>query len=561
VLHAPAVAKGNGQDRALQRLEVRRRLARLSPRDKLDALIDAPNSGELVRSMRAEDLYHAILDVGLSDTTDIVQLASPSQFRAFVDLAAWKRDRMDPHQLLTWLRAARGEDPEEFLAKLSRLDLELLELMLRSFTVIHDLEEDPDVNPEGVTMESPEGKYLIEFTVDGVELASLRQLLHDLYGRDAFGTVRLLEATRWEVPIELEEAAYRFRSARLEDLGFPPFDEALGLFSWVDPNTVQWERPKAATAPQAALRLAGGRADFVQAAMDELTDSEQEGFQIELRNVANKALVAETADPGDLDALRRVGELVRDYLNLGLEHLCDQDVSLAAEVVRQVPTAQVFKVGFSLTLRLKFRADRLARQPLSRLGEVWMLLPEVAAAVVALRRKRPMRALPVEGADPVPFRSRRELAEADLMLTTAEAQVALFRGLLGGTEASARQVLDRFAQPLELLDTRRLLAGAVGHAVLHKTVRLQPIPSLQVPRLLEQLFEGTAQAPRLSVAAQGVPALLGAGVDPSHRPGAEAAVAAVLDRLLGELAAAWLQEGSVDPSVGEVLPICPGEGR
>ena len=60
-------------------------------------------------SLPAELLYTTIQDVGLADSTELVQLASPAQFRTFVDLAGWKRDRIEPHAVLTWLRAARGD--------------------------------------------------------------------------------------------------------------------------------------------------------------------------------------------------------------------------------------------------------------------------------------------------------------------------------------------------------------------------------------------------------------------------------------------------------------------
>ncbi|MGA9524145.1 MAG: DUF6178 family protein [Myxococcaceae bacterium] len=543
----------DGQDKSLQRLEVHRRLARLSPKEKLDALIDASNSKVLVRSMPAEELYYAILDVGLVDTTDIVQLASPTQFRTFVDLAAWTRDGMDPHQVLTWLRAARGDEPEDFLAKMNKLDLELVELMLRSFTVLHDLEEDPDVNPPGVTMESPEGKYLIEFTVDGVELAALRQILNDLFGQNAFEAGRLLEAIRWEVPTEMEEIAYRFRSARLEDLGFPPFEEALALFSWVDPDKVQGPVPAPALS---GLAPAEGRVDYVGAVMRTLTELELENLDAEIRAVSNRALVAEAAEPGDLDAVRRVAEMVRDYINLGLEHLTRGDPSLAAEVVRDIPTKRVFQVGFSLTLRLKFRADRLAKEPLARIGEVWMTLSSEADALTALRRKRPLRALKIQGAEPVPFRSRRELEDAGRTLERAAAQVSLFRALLGNDVASAQQRLAAFGAPIELLGPDKVLAAAVAHAVLDGEARVEPLPDTRLPELLERLFEGTAQEPRFrGPAVDRARDALGQLVDPLNRPLAIAAVDSVLEHLRDELAATWLQEGTVAPSVGEVLPI------
>nr|WP_153864842.1 MULTISPECIES: DUF6178 family protein [Myxococcaceae] len=532
---------------------LRRQLAQLSPKARLDALISAPDARRLVRSMPAEDLYFAIADVGLADSPELVQLASPAQFRTFVDLGGWERDRIDPHALLTWLRAARGDEPEEFLRKVHGVDAELLEYLLREFTVVHDLEENPDVNPEGVTMETPEGRYLLEFKeVEGAELAGLRHLLNDLIAENPFEAVRLFEAARWEVPSELEEIAYRFRAGRLQDLGFPPLEEAVRLFSYVDPGA----RPAPAASPGQALAAAGGHVDYLEAAFRELDAVERDNLEDELRGVANAALVAEAADPGDLDALRRVGEMVRDYLSLGLEHLTGAAPARAAELVREVPLPRLFQVGFSLTLALKYRADRLVKAPLARMDDTLLLMPEEAAGVEALRRKRPRRALRVQGAEAVPFRNLRELALSEALLGRAEAQGAIFRALLGGSEPSARERLARFGVDLKALEVERLFTAAVAMAVLEGRVDPRPLPEGRGSELGERLFEGEPAAPRLRAsAAERALAALEPAVEEGARPELRRLVNATLERLRTELGAPFLQERRIHPTLAVILPM------
>lgn len=547
--------RANGKDKALARQEQVRRLAQLPAKQKLDALIDAPNSRELVRAMPAEELYYAIEEVGLADATDIVHLASPSQFRTFVDLGGWKRDRIDPHSVLTWLRAARTDEPEDFQAKWDAVDTEVAEYMLRSFITLHSLEENPDANPPGVTMETPEGKYLIEFHAEGIELSTLRAMMLDLMSRGPFEFVRLLEATRWEVPSELEETAHRFRSARLEDLGFPPLEQAASLFAYLDPDKVHWNRPSP-TSGTTQLAPSAGRIAYLDTALRALEPLERENLEQELRALANSALVAEVQDPGDLEAVRRVGEMVRDYLSLGIEHLTGGEPTLAAEVVRDLEARRIFQVGFSLTLKLKFRVDRLAKEPLAMIGETWLVLPEQANVLAALRRRRPLRALKVEGAEPVPFRSRRELDESAREIDAAQAQLALFRALLGGNEVSAKQTLEKFAHPLEILGTERLLAAAIAHAVLDGAVRAEPLPSERLAEFGERLFEGTPDDPKLKAdAAERPRTTLTALVPEAAREGALSAVNSGLERLLLELGPAALSGGLLEPSVGEILPI------
>lgn len=532
------MAEGNVQDKALQRAQFRKALSRLSPKQRVDALLSEKNTRAAVASVPADELYRTVLEVGLADTTELVQLAAPSQFKTFVDLGAWKKDELDVHELLLWLRAAHGDDEEDFLKKVDAVDLEVLELLLRRTVNVYDLEETPDVNPSGVTMESPEGKYLLEFKVDGPDLAGLKALLHSLIARDPFAFGRMLEAVRWEVESELEEEAYRFRAARLQDLGYPELYDALSLFSFVDPH-------KAHADAGAALTTLS-HVDYLNAALERLTEHERDTAEEELRFVINQALVAEGADPGDLAALRRVAEMAHDYLSLGIEHLANSKPDKAVEVLRDVELKRIFQIGFSLTLQLKFRVDRMAKAELTRIGDVWLLLPEEANAVKALARKRPLKAVKVPGAEPMPFRNRRELHESWLLLDRAEAQLFVFRKLLGGTKESAAAILARFDAPLQTLGTERLFAASVALAALGEDVSPRPFPVERFGELLKRVISERDQA--RAAAVTGLRSL-----------GDEAVVSAMVDRTLDafheEWGAAFRATGSFNPHLVLALPL------
>lgn len=416
---------------------------------------------------------------------------------------------------------------------------------------MHDLEENPDVNPEGVTMETPEGRYLVEFKVEGAELSGLRSLLNDLIAENPFEAVRLLEAVRWEVLSELEETGYQFRTARLQDLGFPTLESAMSLFSRVDVPP-----SPAPGAQQAALATERGRVDWLEAAFQGLTEVESDNLVGEMRDVSNAALVAELADPGDLEALRSVGEMVRDYLSLGFEHLTGGDPARANDVVHEYPLKRIFQVGFTLTLKLKYRADRLMKAPLAVLDEAPLVFAEEAAALAALRLKRPRRALRVEGAEPVSFRSLREVAASEAILARAEAQVEVLRAVLGGTEASAREAVARFGLGLNVLGVERLFAATLAMAVLDGRVDPRPVPSGRVVELCERLFEGDARAARLrTTAAERAYAALHPLVKPEAHAELRRMVAVTLSRMLEEIAVPYFQEGRVDPALSVVLPM------
>ena len=525
-----------------QSSELARRWPSLPAKKRLDALLDQADARQAVRATPVGPLYYTLREVGLADATDIVQLASPEQFRGFIDLGGWKGDRVVPHEVLTWLRAARGDDPTEFLSKLHGMDLEVLELLVRHYVEVHDLEENPDAHPADLTVETPEGKYLLEIHAEGVEAPALRQILQDLIGENPFESVRLIEAIRWEIPSELEETAYQFRSGRLNDLGFPSIEDAATLFSRVEVG----QPPPAAPGLVAERRTV----DFVSSALEGLSDLERGNAEEEVIGLANAVLVAEVADPGDLAAVRRAQEMARDYLNLAFEHATGGDAARATAVLRDTPLRRLFQVGFTLTLRLKFRADRLAKDASTRAGGLPLFLDEEWAALSALRRKRPLRALKTPGAEPVPFRSGWELAEADALLSRAEAQAPLLRGILGGSDEAIAEGARRCADPTLPTTAERLFTAAAAWALIDAP-RVAPIPSARLAEVAARITEGSVESPRLK----------GAAVDAATKAlGSPAAplrpmVERVLARLVAEMGGSYLRDGTVPAPLVQELPL------
>lgn len=548
-----ADTKGKKQSRAeteearLALSRTQRALSSLPAKKRMDAIIDSPESAKLVRAMPVQELYSTIVEVGLADSSELVQMATPAQFQGFIDLSAWQKHRMEPRAILTWLRAARGDDETGFLEKLRKMDLELLELVLRHYVRVHDLEENPDVQTLGVPLETPEGRYLIEMLADGIELAALRQLITDLIAENPFEAVRLFEAIRWELPSELEHVAHQFRAARLEDLGFPPADAAHSIFSYLKPPQVQ-------VSPDAAARGLSlrQRVDYFQAAMAALNENEREHVGEELRSLANSALIAESAEPGDLDAVRRIAEMVSDTLSLGLEHLTGGVPELAAETVRDQELRRIFQVGFSLTLQLKFRADRLARRPGARRQGRWFLLAEQAAALEALRAVRPRRALRVEGAEPVPFRSRAELLDSEAILARAEAQQEILAALLGEEPEKALAALEL---PEEQLEAEVIFTAVVAHALLEGSPKIAAVPRERVRELGALWVEASGDEVRVRAEARArVNEVLAAVVPAGAQEELGRVVDTTLQRVAQELGRSLLEV--TDPrTVSAVFPL------
>ncbi len=533
-----------------RRAELVRRLTDLAPKHRLDAMLEEVDGKALVRSIAAEDVYSTIIDVGLADSTEIVQLATPEQFRTFIDLAAWQKDRIDPLEVLHWLRAARGGDDHEFIRKLQGLDLEILEFLYRKLTIVHDLQENPDVDTQGVTMETPDGVFLLEFKIDGVDEAALRRLTQDIMANNPFELSRFLEAIRWEMPTELEEAAFQFRQARLQDLGFPPLEEAVKVFAWVDPDKVTPARPSGAPV---VLPATVGNVDYVSAMFKSLDATERQNLEGETRYLVNCVLMAEGAEPGDPAAIRRFSEAARDSLNLGLEQWTGGDVELASDVVRDHSLREIFQVGFSLTLKLKRQVERMAREPSAKFGETWLAMDEETAMLAALLRRRPLKALKVPGAEPVTFRSKRELAETEASFARVRAQRSVLAGLLGAAPAAT---VAHFGVSLSELTPQRLFAAVVMTAELDQVVQVAPFSAMRLQELTTRIFEEVGPSVKLRASAgQRAAAVIGAKLPDASPAELRVMVDRVMNALLNDVGAAWAKEGRVDPKRVIALPI------
>ena len=471
---------------------------------RLDVILDERDPAALVRALPGDELYLTIQEIGLGDAVELVQLATPEQFRTFLDLACWPGDRVEPRRALTWLRAARAgslESPRaaaRWKAKLSALDGELLDLVLRSTLRVHDLQEDEDPHLESDRfLRTPENKFVIEFLVDGAEYMAVRGLVDDLYAEDPFRATRLLSAIRWELPSELEETALRWRTGRLADLGYPSRQEALSWFA----------RPAARPSPPAGTpaRPPGfylerlGTGSLLARAAARLAAGARQHLELELVTAANAVLVADAIDPGDLESVRSAVATGRAFVEMGLEDASGGDEARAVEVLATTAVKSLFQRGFGRVLALGWRAERLIAAGHAGTRDEPLLDAPLGEAVSALARRRPLYfpgleaprsewGSPAAGAfEPRGFLSSGEVVRTAEALSLAEALAAL-GARLGLVRPAAGGV------PPPRLAT--LYLTALANERLGRAFRPDPLPGHEIGAAARALAD--LSDPRLS---------------------------------------------------------------
>lgn len=453
-----------------------------------DALLDDPDAARLVPSLPVQELFWAIQEIGLADAHELVALASPEQVRGFLDLAAWQRGELQPERAAEWIDALTDLGPEKLARAVEALDPEFVALWLRRQITVYDLSiETPAEEALGHFYPTPDSFYLLDVHPPGDAGKRVERFIDWLYRADLELGRRVVMGARWALDAELAEEAYRWRSGRMADLGFVEFYEALEVYRFLDPATVKIGEdtaeprdPDAPSVPRTALAPVGGATFLAQTLARIEDEDEQARLHDALLTLANRVMAADAVEPGDPAAASATLERVFHYLSLALEYLARSDAAVAAGALSTVALARLFRVGVSLTLKLRQAAETLLAHGLVTLvpGRASLLDPPYSTQLLALLRVPVPVSVPVYvlGAAPRPFSTLAEIAEvAALLDEIAQLSSTIVRGL--GVDP-ARLTAERLGptQPaIDAITFHTIAATLIANALLDRLPALVPL--------------------------------------------------------------------------------------
>ncbi len=431
----------------------------LPARQKRDLILSAPEAERLVQSFSPETLFYTLKEIGSADAGDLLSLALPEQVKSLFDLDCWNRDRPNIGRMREWIEALSEAGRRRMADGLMELDMEIVALLLRQYIRVHRL-DDPSLSadPPSNRYVQFDEHYLIEFIRSDTISQHISDFLEEAFERDYNYFAGLLEETYWGVEAELEEEAYQFRSARLSDRGFPDFFEAQDVFAYLDPRDFlkirsQCVKPSRedlfeedqVVPPAVALTVAGADNSLFNAALTAgFAAQGKRQVRAEMAMVSNQVLVARSVDFGDLDAVRVAVEMTHNYLNLGLENLAAGDLQSAIEHLRDTHLKLLFRLGVSLTIDLRKRAEEIVSQlglPPDKRRDIAYLDSPYREAIAAFIERRPRFFAGLDGGGSVEmrdFRTMRDLHLGYAILDQLDALPGLFRALLDIDIASAR---------------------------------------------------------------------------------------------------------------------------
>lgn len=329
-------------------LAIRRQVIELLPDP--EAVIPLIPDAEFVYTCRS---------IGLNDASWLLPMATPKQIVACFDLDAWDGIEVDTQRLDAWLAALADSDEETILRGAQSIDPELIAIYLRNHIDVHlkpSPQDDPDWSPPD-SAQTLEGQFYFVAKDPKDDLAPLLALLHNLFRGDYWHYFRMIQAVHEESKIENEEWALRWRTGRLEDLGFPPWDSAMRIYGFLRPER-RADLPPDETAldladdslPIWSSDLPGRHSEELPLfrAARELEVREKSALFYALISLSNRVAVADRMSLGDAESLPSAIDKATRLASDGLEYLAKENNVALENVLRRTPLDQLFRVGVNL---------------------------------------------------------------------------------------------------------------------------------------------------------------------------------------------------------------------
>lgn len=354
------VRPGDRDFAALPFPEKQARLRELSGKRKMDLITGDQDARRLTWTMQPQELYRLVKEVGESDALELLELASGPQCVFMLDMEVWDGWDYSADKAFQWLTWFVEGGEARFHDLLKFLDFEFLLLFLSREVVVrggigdlaHDEERLADYDFTFDDVFFINFKNAQHSQVVGAFLNMLYKLDHQLY-------ISLMEEIKGTLEEELEEETRRFRNGRLQDLGFPPLDEALSIYARIDPSSFRLAGDKEGAAPSEAGALIPLSINENTLLYRALSRAGSEVLLQEFNYLVNSALVAEGTALADIETATSVMERVAGYLNIALEQLSGGDEAEAVRILSTERLKRLFQLGFSLVLELKFAAERV----------------------------------------------------------------------------------------------------------------------------------------------------------------------------------------------------------
>ena len=212
--------------------------------------------------------------------------------------------------------------------------------------------------------------YFIEF-LDYSHKDAIERLLTGIFRWSDHYYFNLMQYLTSSDLVEIQNLALRWRSGRLADHGFPDFEESQEIYRYLSPKAISMEVQEnsresngeitVGTFIDYPLKIALKRNFFERCWNLIPSRSIQDRISLELSHVANKIMIADVKEPGNLEHLIDSLKKASGYINIALENISKLDIGKGSLILTANHMELLFRVGYSLILDLRTQADDFVR--------------------------------------------------------------------------------------------------------------------------------------------------------------------------------------------------------
>lgn len=341
----------------LQRLrahEIADRVQEIQPslRDELLSLVERPE--QVVPLLPEAELASTIRASGMSEAAWLLELATPEQRVACVDLDCWRDVELSRRRLTEWVDALIEAGPHTLAASLDELDPELWVLILKHMAdfAVAGREDDPppaSLTEDGVVFYSPRAD---------ADAERLEAILRIAFSENPGRYWQLVYGVIFESGAECEEYALRWHRARLNDLGFPDREQALRVYQplavedapLLELGTAGSGSGGLVAAPRVPQRLAG---TLVGRALAELPPDRAADVLGYVLAVCNSIAVADRLSFAEAASIEWALRKAVRGIDRGLVELAKARGQRPSEILDSTSPPDLFRIGATLDPELK----------------------------------------------------------------------------------------------------------------------------------------------------------------------------------------------------------------
>lgn len=388
----------------------RKEIIAMPPEKALDRILEAKNPAALVHSFPEEDFYFLINEIGIYDAFELLNLASDKQWEYILDVELWEKDRIEINSVTKWFDILLQAAPLRFAKWVAEKKRDLMEFYLYKTIKIAVREHDQDPSDIGNDFITFDDVFYFKVTDNyGYESYDpdmetekenyndrkkdfIKNMLEKIAEYNYKKYQNILFEAMTVLPSEMEEEFYRLKNVRLSEKGFLPFDEAIGIYASLKPETI--------TGRKKALKRSNKNIPFIPLSLplkmlkeDNLfamslkriePDKTLNNLQSEFAALCNRIISADRKSIKSRDELKEIVKKACGYLSIGIERMAEEkqkpDISRTVALIEKYHLEHIFRTGFGLALELKERANKWLKRswfggqglPLGFWGEEWM---------------------------------------------------------------------------------------------------------------------------------------------------------------------------------------------